>query len=66
MNSKIKIAIDIQNRDGKPIVYHTIEENNPTMKDIALACYKLDQIKLELLDRIWDNGGEGYEIYEED
>jgi len=60
--TKYKLYIEVYEDDGRPIVHHSSEEMNATMKDIGLVIYKIKQVEQELIDRVWDGGGEGYEI----
>ena len=67
IQTKIKLIVSVyEDINGRPIVHYDMEEDNCTMKDCALLVYKLKQIEQELIDRVWDNGGEGYEIIGED
>jgi len=60
---KFKLVIDVvETSEGKHSVGFNIEENNSTMRDVGLALYKLKQVEQKLIDRVWDNGGEGYEV----
>lgn len=62
MPMKITLKVSVYEHEGRPMVGHEIEEDDATMKDVALLIYKMKQIEQELLDRIWDDGGEGFEI----
>ena len=57
---KYRLLIEVFEQDGRPIVHHSTEELNPTMKDIGLVVYKMKQVEQELVDRDWQ--AEGYEI----
>ena len=64
---RIKITIEvIETTEGKHSVHHTINEYDTTMTSTGLALYKMKQIEQEFIDRIYDDGGEGYEIIQED
>ena len=63
--TRISLGVEVvENEPGKYSVHYSINEQDPTMKDVALLVYKLKQVEQQLLDRIWDGGGEGYEIVE--
>lgn len=63
---KFKLSITVvEEYEGKHSVGYNIEEKDTTMKEVGLALYKMKQIEQELIDRVWDDGGEGYEIIEE-
>ena len=64
---KFRLVIDvIEDFEGKHSVAFNIEEAGSTMKEVGLALYKMKQVEQELIDRDWDNGGEGYEIIKDD
>jgi len=64
---KFRLIVDvIETTESRHTVGYSIEENDSTMKEIGLALYKLKQVEQELIDREWDEGGEGYEIEEGD
>lgn len=60
---KFRLIIDVvETFEGRHSVAFNIEEAGSTMKEVGLALYKMKQVEQELIDRVWDNGGEGYEI----
>jgi len=61
METKIKVIFEVVDDNGKPRVFFDLEEDNATMKDIALLVYNMKKIEQELIDRQWE-GGESYEI----
>jgi len=62
----VRICIEVIEKENKRyIVHHTIEENDTTMLTTSLLLYKMKQIEQELIDRVCDNGGQGYEIIDE-
>ena len=63
---KFRLALEVvETEEGKHSVHHTIDDFNPTMKEVGLVLYQLKKIEQILIDRVWDNGGEGYEITKE-
>jgi hypothetical protein len=54
----------IETSPGKHSVDCEIIDNDSTMKTTGLLLYKLKQIELDLVSRIWDDGGVGYTIEE--
>lgn len=57
---RLTLAIT-RDAEGHREAFYEETEDEATMSDIALATYKLEQIRLALIDRAWE-GGEGYEI----
>ncbi len=63
-NPKIRVIISVFEKENKKhYVEYQIEENDPTMKDVALLVFKMKQIEQEFIDRAMDDDNEeGYEI----
>lgn len=63
----MRLCIEVlETEEGRHTVGYTMDESDSTMKTTGLLLYKMKQIEQELIDRIWDDGGEGYEIIGEE